>query len=127
MKFHFGIILLLLALSSCEGNTTRQWTVRNYSSQDISMETLIDGQSKSFQIEIGDEEIILLDDKRGGQKDPGNAMSRLDSILIFNTQDTAHSNFEDANRWSIKSDHRNKVPSDYFHEFILEITDSDFE
>jgi hypothetical protein len=69
----------------------------------------------------------LLDDKLGGQKDPGDAMSRLDSILIFNMQDSANSNFEDANRWSIESVHRKKVPSNYFHEFILEITDADFE
>lgn len=130
--FIFFLWIAAAMLTACEGNTTRVWKVRNNSEKIIKVKPGIQmnyfSNSDTIYIQVGKIETIGMNDQMGSNPNPGNPTDFIDSLFITNdTNDSLLKDIMADSNWMIRSEERNKVPSDYLHEFILELTYDDFQ
>ena len=120
-------LLFVILLSSCEGNTTREWKIRNNSSTIIYANfDVIQSPVTADTIPPGETQTFAISDARGGNEDPGGPLDGVNSILIFNTSDTLKKDYTLETNWLISSEQKKKRPSDYYHEYIFEVENGDF-
>lgn len=129
--FHIAALLAWCSLFACEGNTTRVWMVRN------SSEDAIKVTSKMHQnYQEGSDTLLIppatfgtfgINDQRGGTANPGSPSDYIITLQISNaSNDSITKDYREDSNWTIRSQHRKKVPSDYLHEFTFEIFEADF-
>lgn len=116
-----------IILSSCEGNTTREWKVINNSSQAFQVDMKSNFNSeKIVTIETGKSETIYVYDTRGGQDDAGNTSDYFESLEIVNLSNSVRKDILNSSNWKAESEHVKRVPSHYEHKFLISISDDDF-
>ena len=126
--FIFKLTFFLVAITfiSCEGNTTYEWKIKNDASNSIFLE--IDSSFVGLNedtILSGETKTILIYDKMGGSSNSGDAI-RWGNLLIYKLNDTLVKNTDLESNWTIFTEQRHKIPSDYYHEFTFKLNDSDF-
>ena len=122
------LLMIIIGLSACEGNTTHEFTIHNKSNYPIN----INAQSyypQSIDTSLASNQKITLFvfDHLGGQSNPGLTNDYIDSLLIYNDLDTSSKDHTIQSNWLIESEHLKKVPSQYYHSFTLEVQDADFQ
>ncbi|MAZ37660.1 MAG: hypothetical protein CL842_09445 [Crocinitomicaceae bacterium] len=116
-----------IVLSSCEGNTTREWKVINNSSEAFQVDMKSNFSSeKVVTIETGKSETIYVNDTRGGQDDAGNTSDYFESSEIVNLSNTERKDIQASSNWKSESEHAKRVPSHFEHKFTISISDDDF-
>ncbi len=116
-----------IALSSCEGNTTREWKVINNSSQAFQVDMKSNfNMEKVVTIETGKSEVIYVYETRGGNDDAGNTGDYFESFEIVNMSNTVRKDIQASSNWKAESEHVKRVPSFYEHKFSISISDDDF-
>ncbi len=125
----FTALAIIFILSSCEGNTTKEWTINNDTSQTI----YVTGNDKVLSVSInesisaGDSKTILVTDMRGGTDQYQNPADHLDSLVIINSNsDSTTKDYMIEANWEILIDERSSIPSDYLHTYDFHVTDNDF-
>ncbi len=120
-------ICLGIILSSCEGNTTREWKVTNNSSQAFQVDIKSNfNMEKLVTIETGKSEVIYVYETRGGDDDAGNTAEYFESFEIVSLSDSVRKDVQASPNWKSESEHAKRVPSHFEHKFTISISDDDF-
>ena len=126
-----GLVLfgLALVLSACEGNTDRIRIVKNVTDSELTVYTMsYDSTWSSIQIPSGKRETVVTTSQRGGSEDPGSPLLDVFGLIVVNAnQDTLKTDLNDANNLVIYSNQIKKAPSNWEHEFVLNVDDADFD
>lgn len=131
-KMKMAVWLLgALALGACEGNTTRDWVISNQTDEALEIEFQLTSDASSNtieQLEANESITVGTWDQRGGTEDPGSPSEQIQVLTITSESgQTSGIDFRDEANWSIESEHRSKVRSDYYHEFTFTVETEDLE
>ena len=121
----------IMLLVSCEGNTTRVWKIQNNTDKVLKVKPgfHINDLSNTDTIFIleGKLETIGMYDVPGGDAEPGSPTGQIGDLFITNeSNDSLVKDIMVDSNWTTRSMERGKVPSEYLHEFILELSENDF-
>lgn len=116
-----------IILTSCEGNTTREWIVINNSSEafQVAMKSNFSTE-KVVTIETGKSKVIYVNETLGGQDNAGNTGEYFESFEIVNLSNTERKDIQASSNWKSESEHAKRVPSHFEHKFTISISDDDF-
>ncbi|PLX00376.1 MAG: hypothetical protein C0591_01300 [Marinilabiliales bacterium] len=123
------LFLLSIALISCEGETVIERSVKNETSNTITVKASLPGNSNYTKtIEIGQSELLYLGgDGMGASSQVEYPASGINSMVIINsTGDTCLKDYTIENNWEIYVEHTKKTPSRYNHKYDFVVFDSDF-
>ena len=122
-----AILIGVIALTSCEGNTRRYLTVKNSSSESINV--IYNDFNMHFDtltIVPNTQTDLLFSSDRGGKSNSGSPSEYILNMAIFKGQDSCIKNNQlDAN-WIITSEQTKRVPSHWEHHYTFDVLDSDF-
>ena len=124
-----SVIAISFLLMSCEGNTNREWIVKNNSSTTIKVEAglVFNTSTVTKNIAAGSSEIITITEQRGGTATPQTPSDVFSSMIITNAAtDSLNKDYKLAANWKATIEQTKKRPSLYEHEYILNLTDQDF-
>ena len=124
-----GIISISLFFVSCEGNTNRAYHVANQSSETVKVYVNHNyyGTIDTFEINANSTSQILEYDQRGGSDNTENLGNLFTELIIVNSQqDTCLKSHIIDENWSILVDEKNRVPSEWEHDYTFSISDLDF-
>lgn len=119
---------LIIALSSCEGNTDRIRIIKNNTSGPI-MVSASGTSISNFNMSIseGQSETLFIGGQRGGSDLVENPATGISSLIIVNsTGDTCTKDFTIQTNWDIRVEQTKKIPSNWNHEYTFILNDSDF-
>ena len=125
----FIVIFLAILFSSCEGNTDRFWKISNESSGQIHVESISNFDNTEFKdsISSGALKTISMNSQLGGNSNPQLPTQAISSLIVINDAgDTLKKDYTLEENWESIIENTRKVPSNYEHEYILEVTDEDF-
>ena len=117
------------ALISFEGETLIERSVKNETSNIITVKANLSGDSNYTKtIEIGQSEILYLGgDGMGATDQVEYPASGINSMVIINsTGDSCLKDYTIKNNWGIYIEQTKKRPSKYNHKYDFVVSDSDF-
>jgi len=129
---NFGLIVFLslgLLLTSCEGNTDRDWIIANDSSSSIEVTAtfILDSGMSKETINSGNSKTITITNQLGGNSTPQAPNEVFTSLLVTNEEGgTFTRDFTLLENWESTIEQTKRVPSNYVHEYILYVTNEDF-
>lgn len=119
-------ILGILFMTSCEGNTNRNYTLINASSHPVTAQIKsVEGKSE-FHIPVNESKLVLSFNQRGGSALAGHPSDYIFKLDIFNIEDTCFKDYTDPEKWNIISEEQSKIPSNWQHGFTFKFSDEDF-
>lgn len=121
--------LILFGFASCEGETTRNWFIKNNSSGAIIVtdHSIKTNEVSSVTIPSGSSQVIEITYQRGGSTRADFASETFYSITVINALgDTTTKDCINEGSWIYEIIHRKKVPSIYEQNYYLQLSDSDF-
>jgi hypothetical protein len=126
-----SIVLLLLsfALISCEGEIIIERSVKNETSNTITVKAnLAENSNYTKTIEIGQSEILYLgEDGLGATSQVEYPARGINSMVIINsTGDTCLKDYTIENNWDINIEQTKKRLSKFNHKYDFIVSDSDF-
>lgn len=124
-----GLLGMALVLSACEGNTDRVRIVKNVTTSEITAYVMsYDSVWTTFQIPSGRRETVFASSQFGGSDYAGEPLIDVLGFVIVNSDnDTLKTNLYDVDSWVVYSNQLKKAPSNWEHEFVLYVTDADFD
>jgi len=127
------LIGLVLALTSCEGNTRFEVRILNLTTGGIRAEhralqlSELDTVFSLDSLQPGETLLIHSSDWLGGRSNPAQPSEVLDSIAIFNAQGNQSQHpWRAIEAWVVESHHDRKIPSQWRHTYLLRVTEDDF-
>lgn len=119
---------LIIALSSCEGNTDRIRIIKNNTSGPIMVSASgISISNFNKSISEGESEMLFIGGQMGGSDQVENPATGISSLIIVNsTGDTCSKDFTIQSNWDIKIEQTKKTPSNWKHEYTFILNDGDF-
>ena len=128
------LIGLLIALTSCEGNTRYEVWVSNQSEDQLRVEhrslMLSDADSviATNIVPSGEIKMLFITNWLGGIEQPAEPGQLLDSMALFNEEgmQSLHP-WRESRVWLIESHHDRKIPSQWRHVYILRVGSDSFE
>ena len=127
MKNIAFVLISLFALSSCEKETYVDYYIDNQSTSTITVNgfDIIHSMTIDHSISEGEKKEVSSWTKRGKETDYFEPVSMFgeDLIIINSTEDTLTKDYQLLSNWTSEIDDNRAVAN---HEYILEITDSDF-
>jgi len=121
-----GIAILFVA---CDGNTNREWKIRNNSSLFIRVTatTIFDGDPTVETIIPGFTKVFAITDQLGGTSTPQLPNQVFSSMLIINeTGDTVNKDYTNPGNWETSIKQTKKLPSLFKQKYVLVVTENDF-
>lgn len=121
--------LLALLFTACEGNTDRTWKVQNDSSMNITFVAveLATTTSISESIAPGTTFTITTASQRGGSDYVQTPTETFDAMLVLAANgDLLNRDVSLASSWENSVEQTKKVPSNWEHEYVLVLNDTDF-
>ena len=123
--------LLGAMLCSCEGTTSQDWKVKNASNDTIRVSPsfhVVDMQAPTTVILPGEQVLVASsDDGRGANSNSEAHLGRIDRIVIATASDTSSKNGTLSTDWVSRSEHKKRMPSHWYHEHVMTVTDVDLE
>ena len=125
-----GLVALLLALTSCEGETTYLKRVENRSNyaMSIAFEAVMTGESDTVYIDPHTSETVYVTYQRGGNDSPHSCLQEMDNITVI-TEDSLHvtRDITDASNWDQQITSSNKLGNTVQQLCLFVLDDEDFE
>ncbi len=127
----YSLMLLAIAtlMTSCEGNTDRDWIIKNNSSTkiDVTATLVFNSSTVSETIDSDISKTLTITNQLGGSERAQLPDEAFSSFIITNENgDTFKKDFALPENWMTTIEQVKKVPSLYEHEYILEVNDEDF-
>lgn len=122
-------ILVLITLTSCEGSTDKEWLFRNNSSEHVTLRTYSGWNDDTVTTSIppGAAKIFLTSSQKGGNSNPSDLKNEFSYFSAFqNSGKNLIKSHEFESNWLISIEEVRKMPSQYEHSYIFEVTDADF-
>lgn len=123
-----SIIICGFFLASCEGNTDYYFEVRNNCSTQIFVKSVNwSSDTVILKIASGAQGEVLQEAQRGGVKNPENLGDYLIHLEIYNNLGVPL-NYDPINNkyWSRSTEVRSKIPANYGHSYLLEVSENHF-
>jgi hypothetical protein len=137
MKKLFNPILFTVAigsafvlLTSCEGGTTRIWSIHNASTNSVQVRAtvILNGAVVDTVVAAGRLVQLTWWEQRGGSGSIEPPTEEFSQIVITNPQmDTATIAWQQIDTWQVQSAQLRRVPSSWEHTHLLVVTDSLFQ
>jgi len=126
--FLFVGAIILFGTTSCEGETTRTWSVQNNSSITINVTaTTYSGNSTSNSIPANESQVIIMEKIDGGTDAEGIPNEEFSSFLITNaTGAQTTKSFQNVENWTSTIEQTKKTPSTFEHQYVFTVSDADF-
>ncbi|PLW92402.1 MAG: hypothetical protein C0592_10925 [Marinilabiliales bacterium] len=124
-----GVIVAVVVLSSCEGETRYNWYLDNQSSNPLNLGMLqsLTGDTIFGNIQSGERFLLEYSEDMGGS---GTALSPLTEIPYMNVVnslgDTLNKDYTDLNNWTYNIEKVKNTPAIWEQEYIFSVLDSDF-
>ena len=128
--FTVAIASVLVLLTSCEGGTTRIWSIHNASTSAVHVRAtvLLNGAEVDTVVAAGRLVQLTWWEQRGGSSRIEPPTEEFSQIVITNPQmDTATNAWQQIDNWLVQSDQLSRVPSSWEHTHVLVVTDSLFQ
>lgn len=128
--FTIAIASALVLLTSCEGGTTRTWSIHNASTNAVQVRAtvILNGAVVDTVVAAGRLVQLTWWEQRGGSGSIEPPTEEFSQIVITNPQmDTAAIAWQQIDTWQVQSDQLSRVPSSWEHTHVLVVTDSLFQ
>lgn len=131
-RFVLPLFAASVALMGCEGNTRQIYFIANETSGPV---TVIHAHSSYIQgmaldtvtVPAGERQELGMEDWLGGRIDPDLPTAFIDTLLVYNEGGAlTDRDWTLMETWEIESFEDRKIPSQWRHEYTIEVTDSDF-
>ncbi len=122
------LLIVLIAFTSCEGNTTKERIIKNSSLVIIHVEVSTNWDNPdTLDINSGEEALISITDDLGGSSYADNPSNGIKELVITNiNNDTIIKDYNLKDNWDIEIEEVKKIPSNYHHRYTFVVNDSDF-
>ena len=127
-KLFFISALILFVLTSCEGETTRTWTVENNSSSTIYVtSSTYSGSTTADSISANQSQIIATDVLDEGTDSEGIPSEEFSSFSISNSSGVfTTKSYQNVENWNSTIEQTKNTPATFEHQYIFTVTDADF-
>jgi hypothetical protein len=126
--FQSILLVFIIFLSSCDGNTDRIRIIKNNTTGEIKV-TASGTSMSDFNKSIltGQSETLFIGGQMGGTDQVENPSFGISSMIITNaTGDTCTKDYTVQENWEIKVEQTKKRPSNWKQEYTFIVNDSDF-
>ena len=127
--FLIAIPVFASLFSSCEGNTDYEWIIQNDASSLISVKAnnAIYQDSTKTNIASNQQEKLMTYSMLGGSSKPLDPGASFSDLLILNSDgDTLKKDYQLNTNWNITITTVSKIPANYKHQYLFQVTDNDF-
>lgn len=130
MKHILWLVFIPFLLISCDGNTDREFMVKNASSQTVQVyvESVYNSEIDTISIGIGQTANVVYHNSMGGNSNEGTMSDFIQAMTAVNDSgQVLQKDYLLNENWLIESERVSRVPPDWRHTYTFVITDADMQ